>query len=92
MNLQPCDIASFYTAEEIRNKITTIDTAIDAARESMRDSLGDTQANQTVQRQSIDKLNQEKAVYIKAYNLVAGSDCAYATLTAAKYNPAVPRT
>ena len=91
MNLQPCDIAAFYTASQIQSIITSITSSIDNARESMRDTFGDTQATQTVQRQSLKMLYDELAIYIKAYNLLSDADCSYTQLIAAKYNPAVSR-
>lgn len=91
MTKQPCDIAAYYTAEQIQAKITSLDNAYDKAAESLRDTFGDTQATQTVQRQSLKSLGDEIAVWIKAYNLLTGADCSTAQLLAVKYNPAVPR-
>jgi len=91
MILQPCDLAAFYTVAQLLEKITAIETAITSAQQSMQDTFGDTQATQTVKRQSLEKLRDELAVYIKAYNLKTGSDCSTADLIAAKYNPSLPR-
>lgn len=89
--MQPCDLANYYTTAQLVAKITAIDEAHTAALASMQDTFGDTQATQTVKRQAVEKLNQELAVYIKAYNLKTGSDCSTAQLIAAKYNSSVPR-
>lgn len=91
LSLQPSDIANFYTSAQITAKITEIETAISNARASMSDSFSDTQASQTVRRQTLDMLNTELSIYLQAYQISTGSDYATATLTAAKYNPALPR-
>ena len=89
--LQPSDIANFFTAAQITARITAITTAIEAAEQSISDSFSDTQAQQTVRRQALDKLNDELAIYLRAYQIATGSDSAFVDLIAAKFNPALPR-
>jgi hypothetical protein len=92
VSLQPCEIASFYTAQEILDEIDKIKSAISAARESISDRFGDTQADQQVRRQKLETLNSELSVYIKAYNIKSGNgDCATIKLTSANYTPTEPR-
>jgi hypothetical protein len=91
MSLQATDIANYFTADQIQTEITSIQSAISNARQSMSDSFGDTQASQTVKRQALDRLNNELAVYIRAYQIVSNNESASAELIAAKYNPSWPR-
>ena len=89
--IQPSDIADYYTLSQIAAHIADLDSAISNARQSARDKFGDSQASQEVERQRLKDLMSEKAVYIKAYNLKAGNDSAYAIISPMDYNPSVPK-
>lgn len=91
MTLQPADIANYMTSAQIQTQITSILSAIENARQSVSDSFQDTQASQTVKRQSLNTLNAELAIYIRAYQIASGNDSAYVELITANYNPSVPR-
>ena len=91
MTLQPADIAENFTLEQIDARITSILSAISNAEASALDSFNDTQAQQTVKRQSIADLNESLAVWIKAKSIKTGSTSTAAELTAANYRPSVAR-
>jgi len=87
INLQPQDIADSYTIAEIEAEIVLIKSAIRNARESVSDNFQDGQANQAVRRQTIENLNSELAIYLKAKNILSGTTSSTAELIGADYNP-----
>lgn len=91
IQLQPSDIAEAYTLAEIEAEITAIKAAISNARDSMSDKFADGQADQQVRRQSLDKLNSELAIYLKAKNILAGTTSSTAELISGDFNPSQPR-
>jgi hypothetical protein len=91
LTLQPSDIAENFTLEKIDERITAIMTAIGDAEASTSDSFNDTQAQQTVRRQSLADLNSSLAVWLKAKSIKTGSDSSCADLVAAEYNYSWPR-
>lgn len=91
ITLQPSDIADNYTLAEIDAEIVKIRAAIDLARQSKADQFNDMQAGQKVNRQKLEDLNSELAVYLRARGIKTGADSATADLIAAKYNPTVAR-
>lgn len=91
LQLQPQDIAACFTLTQIEDRITKALIAIENAEQSKKDSFNDTQANQEVIRQNITELNNNLSVWIKAKNILTGSDTSTAELIAGNYNPALPR-
>lgn len=87
--LQPQDIASNFTLEQIEARITSLLTAIEAAEQSARDSFSDTQANQSVWRQKLSDLENSLGIWLKAKSIL--SEYNEVDLVAANYNPAWPR-
>ena len=87
INLQPQDIADSYTIAEIEAEIVLIKSAIRNARESVSDNFQDGQANQSVRRQTLENLNSELAIYLKAKNILSGTTSSAAELIGADYNP-----
>lgn len=86
LQLQPKDIAACFTLTEIEAEITRIMAAIATTTESKKDKFDDSQARQEVERQNITELNNSLSVWIKAKNILTGSDTAVADLIAADYN------
>ena len=85
--LQPQDIADNYTIAEIDAEIVLIKSAIRNARESMSDKFQDGQADQAVKRQTLENLNSELAIYLKAKSILSGTTSSTAELIGADYNP-----
>ena len=91
MQLTPQDISDSYTLEEIEIELTSIKSALTIARQSVMDKFGDMQANQQTQRQTIKDLNSDLAIYVKAKNILSGTDSSTANLTSLDYNSSVSR-
>jgi len=89
--LQPVDIADAFTLEEIEAEITALKESITSARASLQDRFDDTQAQMMVRRQKLADLNNDLAIYIKAKNILAGTDSSTAQFNSADYNPTTPR-
>ena len=91
IQLQAQAIADQYSLAEIEAEIAEIKTAISAARGASQDRFDDTQAQISVKRQKLSDLREELAIYVNAKNILAGTDSSTAQLTAADYNPVIPR-
>jgi hypothetical protein len=91
MSLQPQDLADNFTLTEINARITALMSSISLAEQSASDQFMDTQATQSVRRQTLTDLNNSLAIWLKAKSILTGLDSSTATLTAIKYNPTLPR-
>ena len=91
MSLQAQEIADNFTLIQIEARITSLLTAIDNAEQSLSDSFSDTQASQTVKRQTLDKLNDSLSLWLKAKSILTGATSSTAELIAGKYNPSLGR-
>jgi hypothetical protein len=91
LTLQPQDIADNFTLVQIEARITAIMTAIANAEQSVSDSFQDTQASQTVRRQTLENLNNTLAVWLKAKSILTGATSSTAEILAGKYNPSWPK-
>ena len=85
LQLQAKDIAACFTLVEIQAEIDSIMTQIRLARQSKSDEFDDMQARQKVQRANLTELNNELSVWLKAKNILTGSDTSTAELIAAEY-------
>lgn len=85
LQLQSKDIAACFSLIEIQTEIDSIMAAIQIARQSRKDEFQDGQADQAVTRQQLNMLMSELSVWIKAKNILTGSDTATADLIAANY-------
>ena len=83
----PQDVADCFSLIQIDAKITSILANIEMAEASVKDVFGDMQANQSTQRQEIDKLYETLAVWVKAKNILNGTDSSTAELISVNYNP-----
>lgn len=91
MILQPQDIADNFTLVQIEARITSILSAIENAEQSVSDSFQDTQASQTVRRQTLENLNNTLAIWLKAKSILTGTTSSTAEIIAGKYNPSWPQ-